>query len=144
MALVYPRLKSDPKAEVTSIADGGGFKVSTLFGTDYIFLSEKKIIYTEGPLYFKGTVGLARISGDDITLELKEIGELIFDDNKVFKGKSGKDTKNDNLIPNGGLVEKKHSIFPEQQEGAIFTVDLSDKSPGFDGDAYIVDYDDYH
>lgn len=129
LALVYPRLKSDPKAEVTSIADGGGFKVSTLFGTDYIFLSKKKIIYTEGPLYFKGTVGLARISGDDVTLELKETGVLIFGDNKVFKGNPGKDTKDDNLIPNGGLVEKKYSIFPEQQEGAIFTVDLADKSP---------------
>jgi len=85
LTLVYPRLKAEKQPEVTPIARGGGFKVVSDYGTDYVFVSDKPLSYTEGKLAFEGTVGFARVSGDEVVVDLKEAGEISFGKKRLTK-----------------------------------------------------------
>jgi|GEM_PF-1062363 len=129
LTLLYPRLKDEKQADVTTIADGHGFKIVTDFGTDYVFLSDSPIKYSEGPLSFEGTAGFARIHGSEVSLDLKEGGKITYGKKQLTKEATKLRKRTANLIADGELKIGEYSIFPEQSEQSEFTVELQKGSP---------------
>jgi hypothetical protein len=78
LAVVYPRLKTDPAPQIVPIAGGKGLRITTAWGTDFVFASDETITFTDGPLSFEGTVGFARVVDGKATLDLKEGGTIAY------------------------------------------------------------------
>jgi hypothetical protein len=63
-AVVYPRLRDERAPVITAIADGGGVKVETATGIDYVFLRRDPLEIAVDEIAFRGTVGAVQIRGD--------------------------------------------------------------------------------
>jgi len=126
LTLVYPRLKSEEAPVVTPIADGHGFKLTTPFGTDYVFLSDRPATYAEGKLTFDGTAAFARVTGGKAVLDLIEPGEIAFGEQRLVKQAPKSEAKSNNIIPDGELNTGAYTIFPQQPRGSQFDVTLLD------------------
>ncbi len=124
LVLVFPRLKSEESPKVIQIADGGGFKVTTPFGVDYVFLSDKPIIYQEGDLAFEGTAGFVRIADGVVELELMEPGVVSYGKKSLQKSDNEATAESSNLISDGELNKGEFTIFPEQSPGSVFDVKM--------------------
>jgi hypothetical protein len=77
-ALLMPRLKTAAAPVVTMIADGRGAKVQRGDDTDFVFLSAKPIEFTQGPLKFSGTVGVAQVRAGKAVLSLGAAGSISY------------------------------------------------------------------
>jgi hypothetical protein len=76
LAVIYPRLKTDPPPTVTPLAGGQGVKVESPAGTDYVFLSAAPFTYQQDDVTFSGTVGLAQIRAGQPLLSLGAPGKI--------------------------------------------------------------------
>jgi hypothetical protein len=75
LTTLYPRLKSQARPLVSTIANGQGVKVISDAGTDYIFLSNAPVIFREGGIAFDGTVGAILVRKDRTSLWLGQAGK---------------------------------------------------------------------
>jgi hypothetical protein len=68
--LLYPRLRDDPSAVYTPLAEGRGVKIQHGAGTDYVFLAGQPFEFQDNDVSFKGTAGLIRVrdAASDATL----------------------------------------------------------------------------
>ena len=78
LVVVYPRLKSQPPAVVTTVADGKGVKVETETGTDYLFVSKQRFQFHQGDLTFDGTAGAIQVRPNGTFLSLGAAGRIAF------------------------------------------------------------------
>jgi hypothetical protein len=78
LVVVYPRLKSQPPAVVTTMADGKGVKVETEAGTDYLFVSKQRFQFHQGDLAFDGTAGAIQVRPNGTFLSLGAAGRIAF------------------------------------------------------------------
>ena len=82
-AVLYPRMKAEPAASFTPLADGKGVMVKSGAGTDYVFLSTTPFSFQEGPVKFSGTVGMAQLRGGKPVLCLPAEGTLEADGERL-------------------------------------------------------------
>jgi hypothetical protein len=76
LVVVYPRLKSQPPAVVTTVADGKGVKVETEAGTDYLFVSMQRFQFHQGDITFDGTAGTIQVRPNATFLSLGAAGRI--------------------------------------------------------------------
>ncbi len=87
--LIYPRLKSEAKPVITSIADGRGVKVESPSGTDYVFLSNEVFNFREGTIAFEGTIGAIQLRKNRRKiLSLGDKGSISMDGNVLTSEKA--------------------------------------------------------
>jgi len=91
-AVLYPRLKAEPAARFTPLADGKGVMVKGGTGTDYVFLSTTPFSFQEGPVKFSGTVGMAQLRGGKPVLCLPVEGTLEADGERLQRDGGRKPT----------------------------------------------------
>jgi hypothetical protein len=78
LAVLYPRLKTEPAPAYTPLADGRGVKVQHAAGVDYVFLSATPMTYRDADLAFEGTAGAVLARGAKPQLFLGSGGKLAF------------------------------------------------------------------
>jgi hypothetical protein len=74
--VVYPRLKSEPPATFTALADGRAVKVQGRSGIDYVFMSDRLISYRDDDVSFAGTVGAIQMRGGEPRMMLAATGTI--------------------------------------------------------------------
>lgn len=130
LTLVFPRLKDEAPPKVTAIADGNGFKIVTPQATDYVFMANKPIKYSEGDLNFEGTAGFVRVVGDEVTLRLNEGGDIRYGKHHLSSDEESP-TRNvgGNLFPDGDLKSGEMSILPALEKETNIVVTLEQGTP---------------
>ena len=74
--VVYPRMKGQRPAAITTIAEGKGVKVQSESGTDYVFLAPERFRFRQGEVDFDGTSGAILNRGSVATLLLGSSGRI--------------------------------------------------------------------
>ncbi|MFW6039042.1 MAG: hypothetical protein ACOC9P_01030 [bacterium] len=129
LTLVYPRLKDEASPEVTAIADGKGFRITTQWGTDYVLAADEPFRYEGDGLTFEGTVGFARIADGEDTLDLKEGGRIAYGDQELTEEPPDRPEASSNLYPDGEMTRDAFSVFRKTDVNARFDVTMIDESP---------------
>lgn len=130
LTLVFPRLKDEQPPVVTAIADGNGFKIVTPQATDYVFMANKAIEYSEGPLKFQGTAGFVRVAGNDVTLRLNEGGAITYGEHHIQSDEPAPTRSTSaNVYPDGELESGKWSIMLEKTKSQNYVATLEQGTP---------------
>jgi len=77
--IVYPRLRTEPPARFTALADGQAVKVQSHSGVDYVFIGEQPFDYRDGDVSFAGLVGAVQLRGGEARMMLAATGTIAAD-----------------------------------------------------------------
>ena len=90
LALLYPSLRGSPIPRCRSIAGGRGLLLEGDFGKDYVFCAAESFTAAVDGFTFSGTVGVAQVRGDGVSLTLPVPGKLSYHGKEISEPGSQK------------------------------------------------------
>ena len=132
--VLYPRLKTEARPEITALAGGRGVKVQAGGRTDYVFLSETPLQFKEGDVSFEGMAGcVQQRAGQPPTLVLGVKGQITAGGRTVTSDTPTK-LGDSAIFPNGDFESGKPAPFVaatsnEGREAVPVAVRLAEGNP---------------
>jgi hypothetical protein len=128
--VLLPRLKAEPPATCTALAEGRCVKVTHSAGVDYVFLANAPFSFDGDGIHFAGMAGVAQLRGGEVALALGSGGELSAQGTRITSDRP-LPPRTANLFSNGGFEDGTLAPFaPVETDGLRVALQKGNPVPG--------------